>query len=121
MKKILIAEDEEFLRSILATKLKASGHEIIEAVDGEDALVKLKETKVDMVLLDLMMPKVNGFDVLKAIREDPATKDLKVIILSNLGQDTDIQKCRDLGIIDYIVKSDSAINDIVTAIEKHLV
>ena len=119
-KSVLIAEDEEFLRTIVANKLKKEGFEVIEALDGEDAMSKLKNHAVDLVLLDLMMPKLNGFDVLQNIRADEKLKDLKVIILSNLGQDTDVEKCRALKITDYIVKSDTSIIDIVNKIKQVL-
>ncbi|MDD3646954.1 MAG: response regulator [Candidatus Dojkabacteria bacterium] len=117
VRKILIAEDETFLRSIIKSKLAKSGYEVIEVEDGEAALRSIQNDKPDLVLLDLMMPKMNGYDVLKKIKEDPELANIPVIVLSNLGQDSDIEKGKELGAVDYIVKSNVSINEVLKKVE----
>ncbi|MBU0572027.1 MAG: response regulator [Patescibacteria group bacterium] len=119
-KKILIAEDEEFLRSIIKSKLTKAGYEVLEASDGEAALKSIRDEGPSLVLLDLMMPKMNGYDVLKKIQEDPALSKVPVIILSNLGQLNDIEKGKKLGAVDYIVKSNVSINEVLKKVEETL-
>ena len=93
MKKILIAEDEEVLLNVLKDRFEAEGWEVTTARDGEEAVESIKKIRPDLVLLDLLMPKKDGFEVLKEIRGDPEFKTLPIIVvLSNLGSDEDIKK-----------------------------
>lgn len=118
--KILIAEDDIFLKKILQTKLTLQGFDTILASDGEEALKQILEGKPELVLLDLMMPKKGGFEVLEEIREKyPAIK-IPIIILSNLGQESDIERGKKLGAADYLVKSNFSINAIVDKINDFL-
>lgn len=120
--KILLAEDEPFLSGMYQTKLKIEGFDVAAAADGEEALAKLEKEKFDVVLLDIMMPKLNGFEVLNNIRNG-ANKELAkipVIILTNLGQKTDIEKGLLLGANDYIVKANFTPAEVVDKIKKHL-
>jgi two-component system, chemotaxis family, chemotaxis protein CheY len=117
MKKVLVIEDEEFLRKLIATKLVNSNYEVIEAVDGEDGLKKIKETKPDIVLLDLILPGMDGFTFLEKIKDDPETKEIPVIILSNLGQKEEIERGLKLGAKDFLVKANLTPKDIIEKIK----
>lgn len=102
---ILVVEDTELLRRIYTDKLTQEGYQVIAAQDGMDCLAQLRANKVDLVLLDLIMPRMSGLEALDAIKSDPRTKDVPVIILSNLGQDADIQRGLDMGASDYLIKN----------------
>lgn len=104
-KKILIVEDYRFLREAIGKKLREDGFDVSEAVDGEEGLKKTKEEKPDLVLLDLILPGIGGFDVLAKIKEDATLNKVKVIVLSNLGQKEEIEKGMSLGANDYLVKA----------------
>lgn len=116
--KILIVEDDKFLRDLLERKLIKEGYEISVAVDGEEALRKVKEEKPDLVLLDLILPGVGGFDVLVQIKKDAELSEIPVIILSNLGQKDDIEKGLKLGAMDYLIKAHFAPGEIIEKIKK---
>ena len=110
-KKILIAEDEKPLAQVLTLKLERSGFDVRVAVNGQEALDVLAKEKFDLVLLDLVMPKVDGFGVLKELKKrGDATK---VIVLSNLSQEEDAKKAKELGAQDFFIKSNTPIADIV--------
>lgn len=111
LKKILIAEDEKPMARALELKLNHSGFETKVVGDGEAAWEAIKKEKFDLILLDLMMPKMDGFEVLKSLKEKK--DNTPVIIASNLGQDDDAQKAKSLGAKWYFVKSDTSINKIV--------
>src|SRR3989344_1760936 len=104
-KKILIIEDDKFLRELISKKLVNEGFAIALAVDGEEALKKVKEEKPDLILLDLILPGVDGFEVLAKIKSDPSVLSIPVIILSNLGQEEEIEKGLKLGAVSYLVKA----------------
>lgn len=104
-KKIIIIEDYKFLREAMVRKLVEDGFEVLEAIDGEEGLKKIKEEKPDLVLLDLVLPGIGGFDVLAKIKEDITLERLKIVILSNLGQREEIEKGMSLGAVDYLVKA----------------
>ncbi len=104
-KKILIIEDDKFLRELIAQKLLKEGYDIIEMVDGEKGLKSVKEDKPDLVLLDLILPGIDGFEVLSEMKEDLALSQIPVIVLSNLGQKDDIERALKLGAIDYMIKA----------------
>lgn len=105
MKKIIVLEDEEVLVKALSIELLGAGFEVKSASDGEAGLKLIEDEGPDLVLLDLTMPKLSGFEVLKKIKEDKNLKHIPVIILSNLGQDEDKKKGLELGAEDYFVKS----------------
>jgi DNA-binding response OmpR family regulator len=104
-KKILIVEDDKFLRELIARKLTDEGFDIVEAVDGEDGIKKIKETKPDLVLLDLILPSIDGFEVLSRVKGDASLTSIPIIILSNLGQKEEVEKGLDLGAVDYLIKA----------------
>lgn len=117
MKKIFIIEDEQSLREILVMRLKEVGFEIEIAVDGAEALEKLKTITPDVILLDIILPKIDGFAVLEKIKEDLRIKDIPVIVLSNLGQDTDIKRALELGAADYFIKAQHSLLEIVELVK----
>jgi|SRR5579864_1116935 len=120
--KILLVEDEPFLSGMYQTKLKIEGYDVVTARDGEEALQKLAEEKFNIVLLDIMMPLLNGFETLETIRKssNKALAKTPVIILTNLGQKSDIEKGLLLGANDYIVKANFTPAEVVDKIKKHL-
>jgi len=115
-KKILIIEDDKFLRELIAKKLQKEGYEISEAVDGEEGIKKVKEEKPDLVLLDLILPGIDGFEVLSRAKEDPALSQIPVIILSNLGQKEDVERGLGLGAVDYLIKAHFTPGEIIEKI-----
>jgi DNA-binding response OmpR family regulator len=120
MKKILIIEDDQFLMDIYATRLRQEGFEVEEAINGEIALAKLKESPPDLILLDIILPMREGFEILKEIKSDERLKNLPVIIISNLSQREEIKKALSLGAVKYLVKSDYTPSQIVKEIKKIL-
>jgi DNA-binding response OmpR family regulator len=110
---VLLAEDDRFLRKAAETMLKRSGFTVTAAADGEEALRMAREVRPDLMLLDLVMPKMPGFDVLAALKAAPETAAIPVIVLSNLGQDSDVQLARERGATDYIIKSNIALESLV--------
>ena len=119
-KKILLVEDDDALASVYQTRLQAEGFDIRRVPNGEDALAAALEYKPDLILLDVMMPKVSGFDVLDILRNTPETANVKVIMLTALSQDSDKERAESLGVDDYLVKSQVVIADVVERIKSHL-
>jgi len=119
-KSILIVEDEPLLHKVLSKRLTASGFTVTIATDGEEAIEILKEVKPSLVLLDIVLPKKSGFEVLAEIRKMPSFKKIPVLILSNLGQEKDKEQLKELGIQEYLVKSDFSLSEMVKKIEEHL-
>jgi len=117
---ILIAEDEQFLQKIMAQKLTALGAKVLAASNGQEAVEIIRKETPDLVLLDLMMPIQNGFDVLKITKADEKLKNIPIIILSNLEQDTDRAHCKELGAVDYLIKSNVPLKDITTLVISYL-
>jgi len=103
--KIAVIEDEPFLASMYTTKFELEGFDVVRAADGEEGLKQIKENKPDLVLLDIVMPKMDGFQVLENLRADSSTSSLPVILLTNLGQRADIEKGLRMGATDYIIKA----------------
>ena len=117
-KTILIVEDDEFLRSLTAKRLKKENYHIEVAVDGENAISMFESLKPDLILLDLLLPGKDGFEVLKKIRSTEAIKSLPVIVFSNLGQREDIEKAKALGVDDFLIKANFTLDDVVGKIKK---
>jgi DNA-binding response OmpR family regulator len=117
-KKVLIVEDERLIAKPLAMKLQFSGFEVKNAYDGEEALTMMKEEKFDVILLDLMMPRVDGFDVLRELKKRGDTT--PVIVATNLNQEADVSKVLELGVTNYYVKSDTTLDEIVENIKRAL-
>jgi len=118
--KVLVVEDDPFLSNLLKLRLEKEQMEVISAKDGENALKKISETSPDLVLLDLILPKKSGFEVLQNISLDPSLKDKPVIIISNLGQTSDIEKAKELGAIEYFIKAKVSIDDLILKIKEFL-
>jgi DNA-binding response OmpR family regulator len=117
MAKVLIVEDDKFLRELISQKITKEGHEAVVAVDGEEGVKKAKEETPDIVLLDLILPGIDGFEVLAKIKEDPLTNAIPVIILSNLGQKEDMEKGMKLGAAGYLIKAHFTPSEIMEKIK----
>ena len=115
--KILVVEDEEILLTALREELDQSGYETEGAVDGEDGLAKVKSFSPDLVLLDLVMPKMDGMQVLKKLKEDDSTRDLSVVILTNLSDYERISEALSLGAKDYLVKANYSLTDLLEKVK----
>lgn len=120
MNHVLIVEDEDFLVRALKDNLVSEGHSVAVAMDGEVAFDELKKKKPNLILLDLLLPKKNGFDVLKEIRQSPEWQLIPVVILSNLGEDSEIKRALELGANDYFVKSQHPIQEVVEKVREYL-
>ena len=119
-KKILLVEDDTALAAVYRSRLELEGFEINEVNNGEDALSAAISFKPDLILLDAMMPKISGFDVLDILRNTPETMNLRVVMLTALSQDKDRQRAESLGVDDYLVKSQVVIGDVVARVKHHL-
>lgn len=118
--KILIVEDDKFLRELISQKLLKEGYEIDSAIDGEEGVKKIKETKPNLVLLDLILPGIDGFEVLSQMKTEPSVSSIPVIILSNLGQKEDVERGLKLGAVDYLIKAHFTPGEIVEKIKEIL-
>ncbi len=118
--RVLVVEDDKLLRDILAMRLSKEKFHITYAIDGESALTQIKEHKPDIILLDIILPGINGFEVLKKIKEDEATKDIDVIMVSNLGQEEDVKKAKDLGAKDFFVKANFTAEEITQKLREFM-
>jgi CheY-like chemotaxis protein len=118
--RILLAEDDRILRKAGEVSLRKKGYEVIAAVDGEDALAKARDHRPDLVLLDVMMPKMNGFEVLHALKGEPGIRDIPVIMLTNLEQPADIKRAADAGAHSYLVKSNMNLDELAARIKEAL-
>ena len=119
-KKILFVEDDDALAGVYLVRLQAEGFDVKRVANGEEALAAATEYKPDLVLLDVMMPKVSGFDVLDILRNTPETANLKVVMLTALSQEADRKRAEELGVDDYLVKSQVVITDVIDRLKHHL-
>lgn len=119
-KKILVVDDDLNIRDVYAEVLKDAGYDIILAADGEQALSALKSHVFDLVLLDVIMPKFNGLEVLGQIRQDQKLKDVPVVMLTNFGQEEIAKKAMDLGAVDFIIKYNTTPGEAAQKINKIL-
>jgi DNA-binding response OmpR family regulator len=117
MKKIMVVEDDRFLSSLIKARLEKDGFIVQQTFDGEEAIQALKTDRPDLVILDLIMPKVTGFEVLQNISITPGFEKVPVVILSNLAQESDIEKARQLGAREYFVKVKISIDDLIGKIK----
>ncbi|MCK4524956.1 MAG: response regulator [Candidatus Andersenbacteria bacterium] len=117
-KKILIMEDEKILQDLLKKKLEKEGHDVLAVDDGEEGLKVIGDYMPDLLLLDIMMPKVDGFEVLEKIKKDEILSSIPVIIISNSGQPVEIKRAISLGIADYIVKVDFDPDEVIGKVKK---
>lgn len=119
-KKILIVEDDVALSGVYRSRLEMEGFSIKEVNNGEEALSAAVDFKPDLILLDAMMPKISGFDVLDILRNTPATANIRIIMLTALSQPKDKERAESLGVDDYLVKSQVVIGDVVDRVKYHL-
>ena len=119
-KRIVLAEDDRFLRRACETKLKQCGFEVHSAVDGEEAVAMVQQVNPDLLLLDLLMPKRDGLTVLRMLREDAATRDVKVVILSNSSKELEMKNAAELGAAAYWVKANMSLQDLCDRVQEML-
>ncbi|HMS93233.1 MAG TPA: response regulator [Candidatus Saccharibacteria bacterium] len=119
-KRILLVEDDVALSAVYKSRLELEGFEIREVSNGEDALSAALEYKPDLIVLDAMMPKISGFDVLDILRNTPETGNIKIVMLTALSQPKDKERAENLGVDDYLVKSQVVIGDVVERVKFHL-
>ena len=120
MSKILLVEDDPFLVDIYSSKFKENGFEIDSATGGEEALQKLGENKYDLVILDIVLPQIDGWEILSKIKKDLKLDELKVVILSNLSQKEEVEKGIELGASRYLIKAHYTPSQVVDEIKKIL-
>lgn len=119
-KKILLVEDDKALATVYRSRLELEGFETKEVNNGEEALSAAVQFKPDLILLDVMMPKISGFDVLDILRNTPETANIRIIMLTALSQPKDKERAESLGVDDYLVKSQVVISDVVERVRHHL-
>lgn len=119
-KKILVIEDDRFLSSLMKARLEKEGYKVSQAFDGEEALSLLRQLKPDLIIMDLIMPKVSGFELLENVSVDPQLNHIPIMILSNLGQESDIEKVKRLGAAKYFVKVKTSIDELVNHVKEML-
>lgn len=117
-KKIVIVEDDRFLSLVLKGRLEKEGYNVIPAYDGEEGLAIIKKELPSLVVLDLVMPKMTGFELMEKLSIDPQMSSIPVVVASNLGQESDIQKAKNLGVRDYYVKVQTSVDELVQMFKK---
>ena len=105
-KKILLIEDEKIMVNLLEKKLTREGYDVSVARDGEEGLAKMKESKPDLILLDIIMPKIGGFEVIEEVIKDKELKKIPIIIISNSGQSVELERVKELGVKDWLIKTE---------------
>ncbi|HEY4499580.1 MAG TPA: response regulator [Candidatus Paceibacterota bacterium] len=120
MRKILLIEDDQFLSSLLHNRIQKEGFEVELVKDGGAALAALKKSQPDLILLDLILPGKSGFEVMEDIKADPQIPKTPIIIISNLGQDSDIARGKELGATDYLVKANISIDFLIGKVKEIL-
>lgn len=120
LRRILLVEDDDALANVYLTRLKAERFDVKRVTNGEDALVTVLSYRPDLVVLDVMMPKLNGFEVLDILRNTPEVGNVKIIMLTALSQEADKKRAEALGVDDYLVKSQVVIADVIDRIKQHL-
>jgi DNA-binding response OmpR family regulator len=116
-RRVLLAEDDRFLRRAAEARLRQHGLDVLTAADGEEALRLARAEPLDLVLLDVVMPKLEGFEVLRLLKQDPATARIPVIVLSNLGQERDVSQAMALGAVAFLVKAHLSLQDLVDRVD----
>ena len=119
-KKIIIIEDEKILLNLLEKKLSRAGYQVAVAKDGQTGLAKIKEFKPDLILLDIIMPKMGGFEVIEAVKQDEVLRDIPIIIISNSGQPVELDRAKKLGVADWLIKTDFDPNEVVIKANEQL-
>ena len=119
-KKILIIEDEDILRNLLEEKLKQKGYDVSVAKDGQEGLSVMPKIMPDLILLDIIMPKVNGFEVMEKMQKSPNLKEIPVIIVSNSGQPVEIDRAKKLGVKDWLIKTQFDPQEVIQKVIKQI-
>jgi len=119
-KSVLVIEDDKFLRELLINKLVTEGYKIEGAVDGKEAFAILEKGRPDLIILDIILPDINGFEILEKIRANQAWAPVPVIILSNLDQKEDMDRAKALGAIDFMIKANFSLNEVLAHVKKAL-
>lgn len=119
--KIVLVEDEEILSKVLKEKLEDTGAKVTLVEDGAKAVDAIKKNHPSIILLDLMLPNKSGFEILAELKADPSISNIPVMVLSNLGQDDEIKKALSLGAVDYLVKAQHPIDEVVEKVKGHIV
>jgi CheY-like chemotaxis protein len=119
-RRVLLAEDDRFLRRAAEASLRRHGLEVLTAADGEEALRIARTEPLDLILLDVVMPKLQGFEVLSALKQDDATAHIPVLVLSNLGQERDVAQAKALGAVAFLVKAHLSLQDLVDRVDAAL-
>jgi CheY-like chemotaxis protein len=118
--KILLVEDDSFLASVYATKFELEGFTVFHAADGEQGLAQAEKNEPDIVLLDILMPKMDGFETLKHLKMNPKLVHIPVVMLTNLGQKEDVERCLKDGAVDYLIKAHFVPGEAVKKVRKIL-
>jgi two-component system alkaline phosphatase synthesis response regulator PhoP len=119
-KKILIVEDEEIIYELLQRKLSQEGYEVKIARDGDEGLTKMREEKPDLILLDIVMPKKGGFEVMEEMQKDENLRDIPVIVISNSGQPVELDKAKELGAKDWLIKTEFDPQEVIEKVKKQI-
>ena len=119
-KKVLLIEDDTFLSSLIKARLEKEGFGVAQAFDGEEGVQLLKKEKPDLIILDLIMPKVSGFETMEHLNINVDLNQIPLVVLSNLAQDSDIQKAKSLGAKEFFVKIRTSIDDVVAKVKELL-
>jgi len=117
-KKILWVEDDKFLSDIIAKKFSGEGCILFHSIDGQEALTLAEKEKPDIILLDILLPGMDGFTILEKLKASPTTKSIPVIILSNLGQKKDLERSKQLGATQFLIKATVTLDEIITEVKK---
>ncbi len=120
MKKILIIEDEEVLLGLLQERLVQEGYQVDIAKDGQEGLEKIRKFKPDLILLDIIMPKMGGFEVMEEVNKDEELKIIPIIIVSNSGQPVELERAKKLGVKDWLIKTDFDPQEVIDKVKKQL-
>jgi len=119
-KKILIVEDEEIIYSLLQKKLSQEGYEVRVAKDGQEGIDKMKEQKPDLVLMDIIMPRKSGFEVMEEMQKDEELRTVPIVVISNSGQPVELDRAKELGAIDWLVKTEFDPQEVIEKVRKHI-
>ena len=119
-KKILVVEDDKFLRKVYESKLPKEGYAVIAAANGQEGLAAMKKELPDVVLLDLIMPVMTGFEMLEEVNKDKTLAKIPILVLSNLGQEDDVKKAKELGANDFLIKSNLSVKEIIDKVKQYL-
>lgn len=120
MKRILIIEDEALIGELLRKKLAQEGYYAFLVGDGEKGLEEIRSQKPDLVLLDIVLPRMNGFEVLEKVRQDRTVQNIPIIIISNSGQPVELDEAKRLGVVDWLIKTDFDPAEVVEKVKKHI-